>query len=59
MKDSKRTSNRKSLATESSEDFSISNSLADKMNNNKNTEAGNDMYSNYKKDNTRQNKDDD
>lgn len=59
MKDSKRTSNRKSLATESSEDFSISNSLADKMNNNKNTEADNDMYSNYKKDNTRQNKDDD
>ena len=60
MKDSKKTTNRRAMATESSEDFSISNSLADKLNNNKDTEADSDMYSNYKKDNTtKQNKDDD
>ena len=59
MKDSKKTTNRRAMATESSEDFSISNSLADKLNN-KGTEADSDMYSNYKKDNTtKQNKDDD
>ena len=60
MKDSKKTTNRRAMATESSEDFSISNSLADKLNNSKDTEADSDMYSNYKKDNTtKQNKDDD
>lgn len=60
MKDSKKTTNRRAMATESSEDFSISNSLADKLNNNKDTEADSDMYSNYKKDHTtKQNKDDD
>ena len=59
MKDSKKTTNRRAMATESSEDFSISNSLADKLNN-KDTEADSDMYSNYKKDHTtKQNKDDD
>ena len=52
MKDNKKTTNKRALATESSEDFSISNSLADKLNNDKNTEADSDMYTNYKKNNT-------
>ena len=49
MKNNKKTTNKRALATESSEDFSISNSLADKLNNDKNTEADSDMYTNYKK----------
>ena len=52
MKNNKKTTNKRALATESSEDFSISNSLADKLNNDKNTEADSDMYTNYKKNNT-------
>lgn len=57
MKEEKRPGTRRAMATESAEDFS----LANKLENHKNTEADSDMHANYKNKNTKDysNKDDD
>ena len=58
MKEEKRTGHKRAVATESAEDFTINNSLANKLDNNKNTEADNDMHYKNRQTKDYNNKDD-